>query len=174
MSQPSDSYDYEIYPFEGTDWCPNNQVRPTIIYRSVHEAAAEQLAQWFEKVFAENGWPPAWRYTVYDFAHYHSNTHEVIGVFRGHATIRLGDTAGESLDLKAGDVVIIPAGVSHQRLSSSEDFTGVGAYPDGFDPDQIRKDRPNQKETADPQSISTPEKDPLGGLTGALQQEWPK
>ncbi len=174
MKSPEDHYKYETFRFDSTDWCPNNQNCPAIIYRDVHSAEPEELAAWFEHIFAENGWPPAWRYTIYDYAHYHSNTHEVIGVYRGHATVQLGDTAGSPLELAAGDVVIIPAGVSHQRLSSSDDFTGVGAYPTGFDPDQIRKDRKNQKATADVNSVPIPKKDPLSGSSGALKTEWPK
>lgn len=43
-----------------------------------------------EKVFNVNGWGDAWRNGIYDFVHYHSMTHEVLGVAQGlgHATAR--------------------------------------------------------------------------------------
>src|SRR5437870_8580248 len=36
-----------------------------------------------------------------------------------------------NLDVQSGDVIVIPAGVAHQKLDASSDFAVVGAYPDG-------------------------------------------
>jgi uncharacterized protein YjlB len=120
-------------------WCPNNRLLPLLIYRSAFEGSGEVLARTIEDTFDSHGWPPAWRYTIYDFPHYHSTSHEVIGVFSGSAKVRFGDEVGVDMELNTGDVVFIPAGVSHERLSSSADFRGVGAYPAGFEPDIQRK-----------------------------------
>jgi len=38
---------------------------------------------------------------------------------------------GITLTLAAGDVVVIPAGVAHKRISAGSDFVVVGAYPRG-------------------------------------------
>lgn len=121
-------------------WCPNNRLLPLLIYRSAFHGSGETLARIIEKTFASNGWPPAWRYTIYDFPHYHSTSHEVIGVFSGSARVRFGDEVGIDVELREGDAVFIPAGVSHQRIASSADFCGVGAYPSGFEPDMQRKE----------------------------------
>jgi uncharacterized protein YjlB len=65
---------------------------------------------------------------IYDYAHYHSRTHEVLGIARGHARVRVGGAKGRALKLKAGDVVILPAGTGHERLSGSKDLLVIGAY----------------------------------------------
>ncbi|WP_250123845.1 cupin domain-containing protein [Chroococcidiopsis sp. CCMEE 29] len=64
--------------------------------------------------------------------HYHSTAHEVLGISRGKAAVRLGgDARGQTFEVRAGDVIIIPAGVAHKNLDSSSDFLVVGAYPLG-------------------------------------------
>lgn len=129
----------EAFRLPDGGWCPNNRLLPLLVYRSAFDGSGEKLASRIEKTFDAYGWPPAWRYTIYDFPHYHSTSHEVIGVFAGSAKVRFGDEVGIDVELRAGDVVFIPAGVSHQRITSSGDFCGVGAYPAGFEPDMRRK-----------------------------------
>ena len=53
----------------------------------------------------------------------------MLGVARGHARVRFGGAKGRALKLKAGDVVILPAGTGHERLSGSKDLLVIGAYP---------------------------------------------
>lgn len=163
---------YECHSLPPADWCPNNQRCPILLYREVHAGESEELAEWFEACFARNGWPPAWRYTVYNFPHFHSNTHEVLGVFRGRATIQLGDTVGQPFELVAGDVVLIPAGVSHQRLQGTADFQAVGAYPAGYEPDMIRKGGTSRNYAIEVARVPIPPSDPVAGLDGPLLAEW--
>jgi uncharacterized protein YjlB len=49
--------------------------------------------------------------------------------FRGNATVLIGGT--HTLEVRAGDVLLIPAGVSHRALRRSADFCMIGAYPAG-------------------------------------------
>jgi uncharacterized protein YjlB len=73
---------------------------------------------------------------MYREAHYHSTTHEGLGVFRGNARMRFGvsddDNAehGIQLTVSAGDVIVIPAGVAHCALRESGGFSMVGSYPE--------------------------------------------
>jgi uncharacterized protein YjlB len=169
---PTMNYEKHLLTDGGT--CPNNPRVPLLIYRRVHGATGpEELAEWFEERFDANGWPPAWRYTIYDYAHYHSTSHEVIGIYRGSATVRFGDRAGITAELQAGDAVLIPAGVSHQRLGGTGDFHGVGAYPEGCAPDILRC-QPGERPAADERiaAVAMPALDPIFGEEGPMKREW--
>ena len=107
---------------------PNSRL-PVILHRGAFEADAS--ASVCEKVFARNGWSNAWRNGVYAFHHFHSTSHEVLGIVRGRAVLRLGGETGRDVAVSAGDVVILPAGTGHRRTSSEGAFLVVGAYPEG-------------------------------------------
>lgn len=177
-SPPTQDHDgssltYESHLLADAGWCPNNPLCPLLIYRSACRGDPEIIAEWFENRFAENGWPPAWRYTVYDYRHYHSNTHKVIGVYRGQAHLCFGDSSGIDVVARPGDAILIPAGVSHQRLRSSSDFHCVGAYPSGFEPDELRgqpSDRPASDERIS--HVPLPDLDPLWGARGPMRYQW--
>jgi len=67
--------------------------------------------------------------------HYHSSAHEVLGIMSGWVQARLGGESGACVTLRAGDAVLIPAGVAHKNEGQSPDFRAVGAYPRGMRPD---------------------------------------
>jgi uncharacterized protein YjlB len=46
---------------------------------------------------------------------------------------------GQRLRFSAGDVVLMPAGVSHAMVDQSDDVMVVGGYPDGRDWDNIQE-----------------------------------
>jgi uncharacterized protein YjlB len=126
-----------------------------------------------ERLFAENGWPPAWRSSVYQFHHYHSTAHEALGVARGSARLMLGGPQGQEFEVAAGDVIVIAAGVAHKRLSSSSDFLVVGCYPPGQDWDLLKGeagDRPEADRNI--AAVPLPGADPVGGVDGPLVREW--
>jgi uncharacterized protein YjlB len=64
----------------------------------------------FKDLFEANGWADSWREGMYDFLHFHTHTHEVLGIARGTVRAEFGGAKGKKLELKAGDVVILPAG----------------------------------------------------------------
>jgi uncharacterized protein YjlB len=167
MSQP------ESHQFPDGGNIPNNPRLPLLIYKAVISTRGEDAAEMFEALYAENDWRAAWRYGVYPFAHYHSTAHEVLGVYRGDALIRLGHTVGISAHVEAGDVIVIPAGVGHQNLGSSPDFHVVGGYPAGQAADLLRGD-PGERPAADDRiaAVPLPNADPVGGPNGALVKLW--
>lgn len=150
---------------------PNSRL-PLLYYRAAlaPDAASPEA---MEALFAAGGWPPAWRYTVYTYHHYHSTAHEVLGIASGSARLMLGGPKGRAFDVTAGDVIVIPAGVVHQQLSKSGDFLVVGGYPPGQSPDQFRGeagDRPRADENI--ARVPMPETDPVAGRDGPLLQHW--
>src|SRR5579871_4522989 len=96
---------------------PNNPL-PLIVYKRAVDVTRGDPAVAFEDLFEANGWGGGWRNGIYPFHHYHSTAHEVLGIARGEAVVRFGGEYGETLHVKAGDAVLIPAGVGHKRLSS--------------------------------------------------------
>jgi uncharacterized protein YjlB len=106
---------------------PNNANQPLVIARQFLPGN-DPVA--FEGLFEQNGWPPSWRAGIFNFDHYHSTAHEVLGCFQGSATLHFGGSEGISVELTAGDAVIIPAGVAHRCVKSNQ-FSCVGAYPAG-------------------------------------------
>lgn len=151
---------------------PNNPL-PLLLYRQVLPQDEKDGAAWFEAAFDKNGWPPRWRYPVFTYTHFHSNTHEVLGIYAGEADIQLGGETGPVLHLATGDAVLIPAGVGHKQIHASDDFMAVGAYPDGFSPDKYL-DQPEQlaETQKNVSQVERPQSDPLCGHSGGLAQAW--
>lgn len=153
---------------------PNHPRWPLIVYRRVITANARQfeLATVLDTMFASNGWGRSWRDTVYDFVHYHSHVHEVLGVARGSARLEFGGIKGRRLLLKAGDVAILPAGTGHRLLDASRNFLVVGAYPRDGAYDECTDTRGREKNAASIARTRKPDKDPVYGRHGPLRRLW--
>ncbi len=162
----------EEFRFEDDGTFPNS-VLPLLVYRQALTADGQDPASVFEERFAENDWCNSWRNGVYPFAHYHSTTHEILGAYRGAATLRLGGEHGRTLEVRSGDVIVIPAGVAHHKIEASGDFAVVGAYPDGREWDLLRGRRGERPE-ADQKiaRLPIPDNDPIYGAEGPLRQIW--
>lgn len=106
---------------------PNSRF-PLLVYHNAVKLNSDSAAV-FENIFSANDWGGTWRNGIYTYHHYHSTTHEVLGVFRGGATVQLGGERGIKQKINAGDVLIIPAGVAHKNFGASSDFGVVGGYP---------------------------------------------
>jgi len=159
------------FQFEDDGTIPNS-VFPLVVYQQAFNPA-DNLDAVMEKAFADNNWGNAWRNGVYGYHHFHSIAHEVLGVYKGSATLQMGGESGEQLDVEAGDVVIIPAGTGHKKLSSSDDFAVLGAYPGGMEYDVLTgKDSERDKALENLARVPFPQSDPLLGTEKGIMDYW--
>jgi uncharacterized protein YjlB len=151
---------------------PNNPRLPLIVYRGVL-ATGPGAATACEARFAGNGWSGGWRAGIYAYHHYHSTAHEVLGIISGSACVRLGGEDGEIVEVHAGDVVVIPAGVAHKSEGASPDLLVVGAYPGGHGPDlRVPGAGERERALANIAAVPLPASDPVWGQSGALLDRW--
>src|SRR3954471_10572520 len=163
--------DPETHFFADDGVFPNSRL-PVLIYRGVLETPDAAV---FERMFEANGWSSSWRNGLYSVHHYHSTAHEVLGLYGGRVNARLGGERGRSVTLRAGDVVVIPAGVAHKNDGASADFRVVGAYPVGTGPD-MNYGKPGERPGTDRNiaAVPRPPLDPVLGASGALARLWGK
>jgi len=152
---------------------PNNPRLPLLLYEGAFKLPAHDPASLIEKAFAANHWTGGWRNGIYRFHHYHSNTHEALGIFSGSATVQFGGPRGITQTVRTGDVVVIPAGVAHKNLGSTADFGVVGAYPDGRQWD-MNYGKAGERPATDRAiaRVPIPETDPVYGVKGPLFEHW--
>ncbi|MGN6309677.1 MAG: hypothetical protein ACTHNN_08990 [Xanthobacteraceae bacterium] len=162
----------QTFVFDDDGLVPNNRL-PVLRYRLAVDVTGKEPERIFENLFAANGWGGLWRNGIFDYLHYHATVHEALGIARGHAKVRLGGDRGATLELVAGDAVILPAGTGHQCLSASGDFSVVGAYPPG-EKMQITKPTPDnyRKALKAIPNVPQPVTDPVQGVQGALMRLW--
>ncbi len=160
--------------FEKNRHFPNNEL-PVLIYRKALMLPSQKnrAAEIIQQEFIRNGWSNSWKNGIYDFHHYHSNTHECMGMAMGWAVVILGGPNGRRLKLEQGDVLILPAGVGHRCTSKSEDFLCVGAYPEGKDYDtNTGMEEEYEKAVEQISALDIPEYDPVFGEQGFLKTYW--
>ncbi len=152
-----------------------NSALPVLIYKSALQLPRQKnkAAEIARQIFLRNDWGNTWRNGIYDFHHYHSNTHEALAISSGNVRVMLGGPNGKAVELEAGDVIIIPAGVGHKCLSAGADFECVGAYPQAKDYDinhgtaaELEKAIPNIK------AVPLPSADPVFGKEGFIDAWW--
>jgi len=163
-----------VHRFRDDGVIPNHPKWPLIHYRGVVRLDETfDPAAIFEVLFDSHGWRDGWRDGIYDFLHYHSATHEVLGVARGSAKVRFGGARGRTLMLKAGDVIVQPAGTGHQRIAASRDLLVVGAYPAGSDYDEYHPQKGDHDRALRAiAKTAAPRTDPVYGAKGPLKQLW--
>ncbi len=113
---------------------PNNFL-PVLLYKGVLYIPSLFPARNVKNLFESNRWSNSWDSGIFTYHHYHSTTHEVLGVYRGETTLLLGGDDGVRVKIEQGDVLVIPAGVAHKNLGEVHDVGCIGAYPNGMDYD---------------------------------------
>jgi uncharacterized protein YjlB len=162
------------HQFRPDGFVPNHPRWPFVLYRTALSLprSLDPAAVW-EALFESNHWGDMWRGEIYDYVHYHSRIHEVLGIARGSAMVRIGGSKGQRLKVRAGDVLIIPAGTGHQSLKASPTFMAVGAYPPCGTYDECaptKEDYDRARKTV--ARVSRPQTDPVFGARGALLKLW--
>lgn len=152
---------------------PNNSLLPVLVYKGALHLHPDDNPEVILALFEKNGWTNGWKNGIYPYHHYHSSTHEVIGVFCGNTEVQLGGHEGICVDLNRGDVVVIPAGVAHKCLTNTHDFTCLGAYPEGSIYD-LNIGEPGERPKADHNiaNVAVPKTDPLYGASGPVTEQW--
>ncbi|WP_322925228.1 cupin domain-containing protein [Paenibacillus campi] len=169
MMKPSPSCSIHTYSFTDDGKIPNHSILPVILY----SGALAETPDTMEALFNYNGWRNSWTNGVFDYHHYHSNAHEVLGVISGTVTLQLGGEHGDIVTLHTGDIIVLPAGTGHCRLEASANFRIVGAYPQGMSYN-VRTGKPGEHEQAlkEIPHVPVPATDPVFGEYGPLLEHW--
>jgi uncharacterized protein YjlB len=150
-----------------------NSPYPALHYKKVLNLVAHHEVKSIMDLFKENNWTNNWEAGIFTYHHYHSNTHEVIGIADGSTDLQLGGDAGKILFIEKGDVLVIPAGVAHKNLGAENQVVCVGGYPDGKDYDMNYGklgERPQTDENI--AQVAVPLTDPVYGTSQGLVQIW--
>jgi uncharacterized protein YjlB len=78
---------FETYHFND-DGIIQNSKFPVIFYPKVIDL--KECSEWLENTFIKNNWLNNWRDLVLPYDHFHSNTHEVLGLRRGSVSLKIG------------------------------------------------------------------------------------
>jgi len=150
-----------------------NSIYPVLVYKNVLQVGDGNHPAIIEDIFKSNNWTNNWRDTILSCHHYHSVTHEVIGVYSGSCHLLVGGDEGIEFEITKGDVIIIPAGVAHNNISSSSDFKCVGGYPNGVDYD-MNYGKAGERPGTDHNiaRVKLPGFDPVFGKDGPLPALW--
>ncbi|MCA1010184.1 cupin domain-containing protein [Halobacillus halophilus] len=148
---------------------PNHPYLPALVYRQAIDMPTKDA----ERLFKKNRWSNTWVGGIFDYHHYHSRTHEILGVIAGSARLKLGGPHGQILEVKKGDLIILPAGVAHKNEGATVDFQVLAAYPFGESFDLKTGDKKEYEEAlAQIPDAPAPAADPLLGENGPLMELW--
>jgi uncharacterized protein YjlB len=156
---------FQLKPNDGT---PNSWL-PLLLVRGAVGATESEATTLLER----NGWVGTWIYTIYPFWHFHTKGHEVLIGVAGSALIGFGSVDGIEVEMKPGDLALIPAGVGHKRIRGDDGFQVAGGYPVGQSGNIVRPGELELHEVEQALSLlSLPESDPLTGESGGLLDHW--
>ncbi|KAE8167195.1 RmlC-like cupin domain-containing protein [Aspergillus tamarii] len=156
----------------GWEDIPNTSIqsKPLMIYHHAFDASPSQLQARLEEIGEVE---PQWIYTMYQQTHFHSTTHEVLGVVSGRARLCFGGEANPSRfepTVEKGDLIIVPAGVGHRLLDDlgTESFSMVGAYPRNKHWDMCYGQPGEERKVKAIEKLDWFHRDPLYGADGPV------
>jgi len=151
---------------------PNTEIQgyPLMVYHAAFDATSTQLKRRLELIGEVM---PQWVYTMYCQTHFHSTTHEVLGVVAGRAKLCFGGEDNPQRfepTVQRGDLIIVPAGVGHRLLSDEGDepFQMVGSYPHGKEWDMCYGQPGEEGKIRNIQDLPWFYRDPLYGDDGPV------
>jgi uncharacterized protein YjlB len=165
--------DVEIIELTDDGQVPNNPNLGLVLYRGAlapGTGAGEVIRR-----FVGNGWGSAWVNGIFAYHHYHARAHEVLANVGEAVEVQFGGASGPLVTFEAGDVVVIPAGGGHCRVSGGSGLVIVGAYPAGQENyDLSRADNPADYVLAHAAiaRVGLPALDPVTGERGPLLEIW--
>jgi len=87
--------------------------------------------------------------------------------------LSVGDGGSTNVRIEKGDVIVMPAGVSHEMIGQSDHIHMCGGYPDGRDWDDIQEaflsDEDYKRACKRIMGLPIPERDPA---TGNPMSQW--
>ncbi|EEA02756.1 conserved hypothetical protein [Burkholderia sp. H160] len=169
--QPMERGCYEAFKLAPRDWVPNNRKLAVAIYRSALPETSRNLVAEFEALFEHNQWPSQWRNGIFDYHHFHSTAHEVLGFAHGSAEVIVGGPGGRVVALRPGDALLLPAGTGHCLQAFQGNLCVIGGYPSGQQWD-IRRDALTPDELASMDALPFPPSDPVLGERGPVVEQW--
>ncbi|KAH4067028.1 hypothetical protein HBH70_067570 [Parastagonospora nodorum] len=173
--------DPEQYPLPPTNNVPNNPL-PALVYRNVLPTpyTSESAKQFCES----HGWEKRGEWGTITNAHFHPNTHECYAIIQGSSRLVLGrprpidgveGKGGVEFDVSTGDVVVVPAGVSHRSLTSEGGYRYIGVYPETAPKWRnlyCRGEEEIENLKKEIRAVGVPEQDPVYGVDGPLVRIW--
>lgn len=150
------------------DQVPNNPKHPAVIARDALGGAHDHRS--VRGLMEHNGWGGTWTSIVFDYHHFHPDAFEALAVASGSATLMLGGPQGDTVDVHAGDVMILPPGFGHRRLGMRDGFQICGAYPSGQENYTVMRGSSGYDDAMLRQiaAVAKPRTDPVWGNDGAL------
>ncbi|KAF4534988.1 C6 transcription factor [Lasiodiplodia theobromae] len=152
----------ETFWVKPTPHSPNSAL-PVVVYRkALSDTSPENILTSIER----NGWLKGGHWKTFKVPHFHSNTHECYGIVRGSSIYQLGkspldadvdeegNVTGKTFFAQAGDIFVLPAGISHCSIESEGEYEYIGLYPEGDLVDGSRWDINWAKDT--PEKTSQP------------------
>lgn len=166
--KPIKDIEIKTLKYEDDGSIPNNPSFPILIYLNVSDTNDK-----LDNIIENNNWLNSWENGIFSYHHYHSNSHEVLLIVDGSAQLQLGGEQGSKVDVKFGDVLILPAGSGHKLLNESSNSTVKGAYPNGQSYDIcVGKESERPQNLRNIKNTPLPDYDPIFGGQGPLFSYW--